>query len=106
MTGIDEKTIIKFLESFKKQAQTARANYDVIDSSRNRRTWEKYRDLAEICRIALSSVIDEARDFSTFRATEHKMIQGVVEAVRANEILGKKTYTADEVKELLWKTMY
>ncbi len=103
---MDREIIEKKFCEFEKKEQKARAAYDSWADTRNRNRWENYRDLKEICIIALGAVDAEIKSFSDFRELEYKSIQSVINTVKANELLGKKTYTAEEVKALLWKTMY
>ena len=102
----DRKTIEKRLAEFTAKEQKARADYDAYADTRNKNRWERYLDLKEICELALENVDSETKTFNDFRVLEDRSIQAVVQQINEQKTLGKTSYTADEVKNLLWKTMY
>lgn len=100
MTEIDEeklKTILKLKSDWEKKAQNAYDEYQSSGIQRYYSTYEKYRNYNEILDIAEQAI----RNISDEKTKRFHNIDFFIE----NNIT-KDTYTKEEVKALIFKTIY
>lgn len=94
---VAEKEVIeKYISEFDKKAERYFDNYQETGSPSYERTYRKYRDLAEALRVALENDDDRNCD----RDRRCRNIKNYAER------LADKTYTKDEVKDILLEVAY